>query len=165
MKNPLCLFLAGVVAVCVIGCKSMVEVRPSSSELLQRATQFRPPADKAAVYVIRGGGFAASGSPIELHLDQTRFGSIPIYTYLYGEVTPSEHLLELSMRAPAFNPKPLQHRFTAEASRCYFFKASVGVGGFDLEPIEEEEGKRLVGKSTLSGDNRFERLLRGEGGN
>lgn len=163
MKNQVCLFLAGLLAVSVLGCRSMVEVRPASGALLQRATQFQPPPDKAAVYVIRRGGFAGSGTPIEVHLDGTRFGSVPIYTYLYGEVSPSEHVLGLSMRAPAFNPKPLEDRFTAEASRCYFFEASVG-SGFKLKALDEAEGKRLVGKSTLSGDNRFERLLCGEEG-
>ena len=110
--------------------------------------------------MIRRPQFIASGSGLDVHLDKVRFGSVPPYAYLYGEIDPGQHGLDLSLQVGS--PKPLSHGFTVEAGRSYFFDVAAKMGGFTLEPILEAEGRKLVQKYELSGDNRFERLLRSD---
>jgi hypothetical protein len=144
-----------------MGCKEMsAPVRSGSTSLAARAARFAPPPGQAAIYVIRRPQLVASGAAVDVHLDQVRFGSVPPYAYLYGEIGPAQHTLELSLQV--CRTKPLRHPFTVEAGRCYYFDIAVRMGGFHLEPIPEADGKKVVQKYSLSGDNRFERLLRTE---
>lgn len=150
-----------VLAALIMGCKEMsAPVRVGSSPLAARAARFAPPASQAAIYVIRRPQFVASGAAVDVHLDKVRFGSVPPYAYLYGEIEPAQHTLDLSLQVGG--GKPLHHPFTVEAGRCYYFDVAVRMGGFHIESIPEADGEKLVQKYSLSGDNRFERILRSE---
>jgi len=163
MKTNYHILLAMVLAISSMGCKSIsAPVRPSSSALAQRAVQFSPPPGKAAIYVIRPAQLVAAAQPMDVQLDNVRFGSVPPLAYLYGEVDPSEHCLVFTMRVGPSGTR--EYKFTVEAGRCYFFDVAVRVGGFRIKAIDEAEGRKLVQKYELSGDNRFERLLKNEDG-
>ncbi len=129
----------------------------SSDALNQTARQLQPSPGRAAVYVLRPQQFVAAYQAIPVFIDHERFGALPPGTFLYGEIMPREHVLEAAEMKGVKTAASL--RFKAEDGRCYFFstKVSMGFGGvLSIEPISEEEGKKLITKYKLSGDNKFE---------
>ena len=145
----------------------------ASSELTEhKSLLFNAPEGRAVVYIFRPYQFVASGSPIPVVLDHNPAGSIPCNTYLYLEVMPRDHLIELGeydgikyyddksekyvqvRRFPG--SKTCSLRFTAEEGHCYFFTTKVKIGGFQIEQIEEKVGKTKIKKAVPSGDNRFD---------
>jgi len=135
------------------GCASFRSpVKKASDSLAQKALQFSPPPGRAAIYVIRPFGFVAAGSPMHLFIDHREFGRLPAGTFLYGEVSPREHILETA-DFPGCKSRFI--KFTAEEGRCYFIYATVG-WSLNLDILSEEEGRRLVSKYELSGDNKFD---------
>lgn len=135
------------------GCASFRSpVQKASDPFTQRARLFSPPSGRAAVYVIRPFGFVGAGLPIPVFIDHKEFGKLPAGTYLYGEIQPREHILEL---AEFSGVKNASLGFKAEEGTCYFYYATVG-WSLNLESLPDDEGKRLVEKYELSGDNRFD---------
>lgn len=129
----------------------------SSDTLNQSARQLQPPPGKALVYVFRPQQFVAAGQAIPVFIDHERFGGLPPGTFLYGEIMPREHILEAAEMRGVKEAASL--RFKADDGKCYFFstKVSMGLGGvLSIESISEEEGKKLITKYKLSGDNKFE---------
>lgn len=113
-----------------------------------------PTPGKAGVYVIRPSSPVAVALLYSLSLDYVPFGTLASGTYLYAEVDPGEHLLKaVPVRHSAAEGKPCT--LTAEASKLYFLQTKLGFGYMSLEPVEETEGREIVRKSTLSGDNNF----------
>ncbi len=92
----------------------------------ENALSLSPPPGKAGVYVIRefdSAIGATAGWPIEL--DSNRIGSVQLRSYLYGVVSPGNHLVRI--RRAGILPlseaakKDREFRFAAEAGRNYFF--------------------------------------------
>jgi hypothetical protein len=108
---------------------------------------FTPPAGKAGVYAI-----AKRAAPLPVTLDTLPFGTVQSRYYLYGALPPGEHVVGVLSGEGSKVGK-----FTAEAGRNYFFLVGMGwVGGKVTKELDEEEGKKLVRKYRLSGDNHFE---------
>jgi hypothetical protein len=136
------------------GCASLrsAPVKPPSDAFAAKAREFRPPPGWAAVYVIRPFAFVAAGSTVPVFLDRKPFGKLPVGTFLYAEVAPREHVLELAEVQLAQN---VSLRFAAEEGKCHFFRATYGTS-LSLEPLPEAEGRPLVGKYDQSGDNQLD---------
>lgn len=131
---------------------------PTASEgYTKKARQFSPPPGRAGLYVMRTAQFVAAGSPINVFLDHKKFGSLPPPSFIYAEILPREHVLEL---AEVSGCKNISIRFTAEEKKCYFYLAEVhmgfGKGTMTLEPLSEEEGRELVNKYEQSKINAFD---------
>lgn len=141
-------------AVAAAGCASLrgAPLQRPSEAFAAKAREFRPPPGWAAVYVIRPFAFVAAGSSVPVFLDHKPFGKLLVGTYLYAEIAPREHVLELAEVQLASN---VSQRFVAEEGKCYFFHASYGTS-LTLEPLPEAEGKLRVGKYDQSGDNRLD---------
>jgi hypothetical protein len=134
----------------IAGCRSF----PTASDnYTQKARQFKPAPGWAGVYVLRPNQFVASGSNIKVFLDHKKVGMLPPGSFIYGEVMPREHFLELAEMPGAAN-KSL--RFKAEEGKCYFFKTEVGFARQIIELLSEEEGKELVKSYRQSGFNEFD---------
>lgn len=141
-------------ALAATGCASLrtSPLKTPSDAFAAKAREFRPPSGWAAVYVIRPFGLAGAGSPMPVFLDHKPFGKLLVGSYLYAEIAPREHVLEVAEFKGAKN---FSLRFTAEEGKCHFFHATVGFG-LNLEPLPEEEGRRLVNKYEQSGDNQLD---------
>jgi hypothetical protein len=142
-------------ALLLSGCGASLRTRPlvnASDAITKKAQQFSPSPGQAAIYVIRPFGFAGAGSEMNIFIDHKEFGQLPVGSYLYGEILPREHTLE---SANFIGGGTASLRFKAEEGRCYFFYATVG-WHLNLEPLSEEEGKKLVGKYEMSGRNSFD---------
>jgi hypothetical protein len=150
MKHSIYPSVVALVTLAMAGC---APIHQSSANLKDKALRFRPAEGRSAVYVIRPNQFVAAGSALPVFLDHEKFGSLPPKSYLYCEVLPREHALELAELPGA---KPVVVRFNAETGRCHFFYARANLGGFVLDQMEESEGQKRVRASSLSGDNRFE---------
>jgi len=137
----------------VSGCAS---VPPGSDGLRQQARSFTPPPGKANVYAIRGWSLFEAGIVWPVTLDFTGFGNVGLRSYLYGAISPGDHVLGANLPGPV----PSRVTFTAEAGRNYFFEISSSpgwlVGTIRIEPLDEEKGRELVQDYNLSADNRFE---------
>jgi hypothetical protein len=126
----------------------------ASDEFTRQARQFKPSPGRAAVYVIRPAQFVAAGSFIGVWIDHKKFGKLPPRSFLYTEVLPREHVLELT---EVINVKNISHRFVAEEGKCYFFTAEVLLSAkMSLSALSEEEGKQLVSDYDQSGSNAFD---------
>ena len=137
----------------IAGCASFRSpVKKASDSLTQKAMQFSPPQGRAAVYVVRPFGFVGAGLPMHLLIDHQEFGKLPAGTFLYGEISPREHILE---SADFTGLKSHSIKFTAEEGKSYYIYATVG-WNLHLDILTEDEGKRLVTKYELSGDNKFD---------
>ena len=136
------------------GCASLrgAPLKKPSEAFAGKALQFSPPPGQAAVYVIRPFGFAGAGSSMSVFLDHKPFGKLPVGSFLYGEVLPREHFLEL---AEFTGVKNASLRFRAEEGKCHFFYATVGWNQ-SLDALPEDEGKRLVQKYEQSGENQLD---------
>jgi hypothetical protein len=154
MKNHIGLMVTMLVfAFLTTNCASFRSpVKKASDSFTQKAMQFSAPPGRAAIYVIRPFGFVGAGLPMHLLIDHTEFGKLPAGTFLYGEITPREHILET---ADFTGCKSRFIRFMAEEGKCYFVYATVG-WSLNLDVLSEDEGKRLVSKYELSGDNKFD---------
>ena len=142
------------VALASAGCASLRigPLKMPSDAFAAKARDCRPPPGWAAVYVIRPFGLAGAGSPLPVFLDHKPFGKLLVGSFLYAEIAPREHFLELAEFPGAEN---FSHRFTAEDGKCHFFHATVGFR-LKLEPLPEEEGRRLVSEYDQSGDNQLD---------
>lgn len=125
----------------------------ASKSLDLKAREFNPPEGRAAIYIIRPYQFVAAGSPIHVYLDHEKFGEVPPGSFIYGEILPREHTIELAEMTGLENTT-LQ--FTAEAGMCYFFYSEINLRSQGLEGISSDKGKELVNKYKLSGQNKFD---------
>jgi hypothetical protein len=149
--------LISVLCLVVLACAGCASLRTGpletpSDAFSSRAKDCRPPPGWAAVYVIRPFGLAGAGSPLPVFLDHKPFGKLLVGSFLYAEIAPREHLLELAEFKGAEN---FSHRFTAQEGKCHYFHATVGFQ-LKLEPLPEEEGRQLVKKYDQSGDNQLD---------
>ena len=139
--------LIGLLILQMFGCMSVPEGTPA---MKQQALSFTPPPGKASVYIIRPYRFTGSAGLFNVSLDYQEFGSLETSSYLFGVVTPGEHVLRmphaLGVRAP----------FTAEVGRNYFFTVMQRLTGYHLDQTTEADGQAYVRKFKLSGDSRFE---------
>jgi len=127
-------------------------LKAPSDAFAAKARECRPPPGWAAVYVIRPFGLAGAGSPMPVFLNHKPFGKLLVGSFLYAEIAPREHFLELAEFKGAEN---FSQRFTAQEGKCHYFLATVGFR-LELEPLTEEEGRRLVNKYDHSGDNELD---------
>ena len=125
---------------------------PASDGLARQAMSLIPPQGKANVYVIRGPAHLSDQVLWTVDLDFRGFGTLGSESYLYGWISPVDHVLAVLTDGQVQG----RLRFRAEARRNYFFTVVAGLLTLHLERIEERDGRSLVGRSTLSGDNRFE---------
>jgi len=132
----------------VTGC---VQFPKASDEFTRQARQFSPSTGRAAVYVIRPNQLVAAGSFIGLWIDHKKIGRLPPRSFLYMEVLPREHVIELTEVVSVTNTS---HRFMAEEGKCYFFTAEILLSAkMSLSALSEEEGKQLVSDYNQSGYN------------
>jgi len=138
----------------VTGCRSLPVASDSYN---QKALQFKPTPGWAGIYVLRENQFVASGSHIKVFLNHKKVGMLYPKSYIYGEIMPREHSLELAEMPGAKNTSL---RFKAEEGKCYFFNTKVAagflVGSQVIEVLSEEAGKELVKNYTPSGFNDFD---------
>jgi len=136
----------------ITGCRSF----PTASDnYTQKARQFKPTPGWAGIYVMRPAQLVAAGSNIKVFIDHKKVGMLPPQSFIYGEIMPREHSLELAEMPGASNSSL---RFKAEEGKCYFFftKVSFPTGAQVIELLPEEEGKELVRSYKQSGFNEFE---------
>jgi hypothetical protein len=135
------------------GCAS---VPPGSDALALQARRFTPPPGKANLYAVRMWSVFESGIVWPVTLDFKEFGNVGQRSYLYGAISPGEHVLGANLPGPV----PNRVKFTAEAGRNHFFKLSPTpgwlAGMIRIELLDEETGRALIERYTLSADNRFE---------
>ena len=75
-------------------------------------------------------------------------------SFIYGEILPREHILEL---AEVSGAKNTSLSFKAEEGKCYFFFAEVKLSGaMSLEALSDEKGKELVNKYGQSAYNEYD---------
>ncbi len=135
------------------GCASF---QTASAIYTEKARQFSPPPGRAGLYVIRPNQFVAAGSYIGVFVDHDKLGRLPPRSFLYAEIAPREHILEL---AEVSNSRNTSVRFKAEEGKSFFYRAEVkaGLGGtLVLTPLSEEEGKNLVRDYQQSGYNEYD---------
>ncbi len=125
---------------------------PASERLVQQARRLVPPEGKASIYVIRGRGHLADQSLWTVDLDFQGFGTVGAESYLYGWVDPGDHVLAV-LRSGQIDQRV---RFRADPARNYFFAVVAGLLVLQVERVDEPTARELVGRYTLSGDNRFE---------
>ena len=140
--------VAALTAVVVLssGCAS---VPKGSAKIDEQARAFTPPPGKANLYVIRTGnaGYAVIW---DIGLDWQTFGSLAVDTYLFAVVSPGEHTLRSTTPTTVLGATSL----VTEAGKNYFYRATLRFGGgYYLNPIDEETGRKLLAKCTLSGDS------------
>jgi hypothetical protein len=156
MKTP---FRLAVIALSLFlaACGSTwVSFPKASATYTQKARQFSPPPGRAALYVIRPDQFVAAGSPITVILDHNTFGRLPPPSFIYAEIMPREHLLELAEMGGAKNTFI---RFPADEGKCYFYLAEVKFAvpaSMSLVLLPEEKGRELVSKYEQSADNEYD---------
>ena len=138
----------------VTSCRSLPVASDSYN---QKALQFKPTPGWAGIYVLRENQLVASGSHIKVFLNHKKVGMLYPKSYIYGEIMPREHSLELAEMPGAKNTSL---RFKAEEGKCYFFNTKVAagflVGSQVIKVLSEEEGKELVTSYTPSGFNEFD---------
>jgi hypothetical protein len=139
--------LAALAAACASG-----SVPPASDRLTRQAESLTPPPGKAGVYVIRGAAHPADQALWAVDLDFAGFGTVGADSYLYGWVSPGQHVLVVVHDGQVYG----RARFHAREVRNYFFMVEAGLLALHIERIDERSGRALVARSTLSGDNRFE---------
>lgn len=127
-------------------------VLPPSERLARQAASLIPPDGKANVYVIRGERHLADRALWRIDLDVRGFGTLEAESYLYGWVSPGDHVLAVLEDGRVSG----RLRFTARAGRNYFFMVVPGLLALHLARVEEREGRGLIERYALSGDNRFE---------
>jgi len=135
---------------------SWVSFPKASSIYTQKARQFSPPPGRAALYVIRPNQFVAAGSPITVFIDHNKFGRLPPPSFIYAEIMPREHLLELAEMGGAGSTSI---RFKAEEGKCYFYLAEVKFSvpaSMHLELLPEKKGKELVNTYEQSAYNEYD---------
>jgi hypothetical protein len=117
-----------------------------SDRLAQQAQTFVPPPGKASLYVVRPCNFTGSAG----------LYNVGLRSYLYGAIDPGEHFLGSTVQGSS----PNRLKFMAEPGRNYFFKVSPAwsLAGWDIDPLDEADGRVLVKEYTLSGDSRLELL-------
>ena len=92
----------------------------------EKALSFSPPSGKAGVYVIREFDAAKGGAACcQVELDNNGFGSAQLGSYLYGVVSPGNHVVRIwrggNRPLSEASIKDREFRFSAEAGRNYFF--------------------------------------------
>lgn len=132
-----------------------VTLPPASDRLARQARSLIPPPGKANVYVIRGPGHLADQALWTVDLDFRGFGALGAESFLYGWVSPGDHVLAVLHDGQVYG----RVRFTAAETRNYFFTVEPGLLSLAIERVDEPSGRALVGRSTPSGDNRFEAEL------
>ena len=143
------LTVATMVAVIALssGCAS---VPKGSAKIDEQARTFTPPPGKANLYVIRTYNYVGCAVIFDIGLDWQTFGSLAVDTYLFAVVSPGEHMLRSTTPMTVLG----NTRLGAEAEKNYFYRATVSFGGgYYLNPIDEETGRKLIAKCTLSGDS------------
>jgi hypothetical protein len=138
----------------ITGCRSLPVASDSYN---QKALQFKPTPGWAGVYILRENQFVASGSHIKVFLNHKKVGMLYPKSFIYGEIMPREHSLELAEMPGAKNTSL---RFKAEEGKCYFFNTKVAagflIGSQVIEVLSEEEGKERVKTHEQSGFNEFD---------
>jgi hypothetical protein len=138
----------------VTGCRSLPVASDSYN---QKALQFKPTPGWAGVYILRENQFVASGSHIKVFLNHKKVGMLYPKSFIYGEIMPREHSLELAEMPGAKNTSL---RFKAEEGKSYFFNTKVAagflIGSQVIEVLSEEEGKERVKTHEHSGFNEFD---------
>lgn len=115
-------------------------------------------ADKALVYVVQDlGEFQCQTCALtRVGLDGAWVGANPGSSYFFFNVEPGDHHLclnwqsVLQIRSRAFSLA----NFTAEAGHVYYFRSRIfesrTIYYFDLDPVNDDEGKFLVASTALS---------------
>jgi len=107
---------------------------------------------KAIVYLLRPSGF---GTLVKMNLecDSVHIGSTKAFKYVYSILEPGTH----TFLSKAENKKSLT--ITLESGKIYYIKQEVKMGVFfaetGLKLLDEGDGKKGLGKCSLSKDNVF----------
>jgi len=125
---------------------------PASGRLTRQARSLVTPEGKASVYVIRPAALPADQILWTVDLDFRGFGTLAAESYLYGWLTPGDHLLAFLQDGRVHARTP----FRVKEGTSYFFVVSAGLLTLKVERIDERAGRELIGRYALSGDNRFE---------
>jgi len=131
-------------------------------EVQTRATRpvAEPVADKALVYVIEVFNKASNelGEPtVRVGLDGAWVGATKGDSYFSFSVSAGEHHLctEWQSQFKRLSKNVALANFAAEAGKTYYFRARITeetslAFTFDLDPVNEDEGKLLVASSAFS---------------
>lgn len=128
------------------GCAS-VPMAPSSQDTALK--KFEVPQDgKAGVYIYRNS-FVGQALKKNLYIDGQILGETANKVFFYKPVEPGEHTISTESE---FSDNQL--KFTAEASKNYFFeqyiKMGLFVGGANVKMVTEAEGKVGVSQCKLA---------------
>ena len=122
---------------------------PQGSENLRiQSRNFISPSGKANIYVIRSYNFIGSGELHYVSIDFQEFGILEMNSYLYGFIDPGTHYLDAS--------SPKVKKINVISGKNYFFKTVRTFINVKIKEINENEGRDLVMKYKLSGNNMFE---------
>ena len=118
-----------------------------------------PGADKALVYVIEvfNKKYELEGPTVRVGLDGAWVGATKGDSYFSFSVTAGEHHLctEWQSRFKRLSKNVALASFAAEEGKTYYFRARITeqtslAFTFDLDPVNEDEGKLLVASSAFS---------------
>jgi len=131
--------MVGACAAAALGPFGCIAVPKASAAHAERARRFAPPPGRSGLYVLRPALGPAVG--LKVLFDHEEFGPLVKGSFLYAEVLPREHVIELTGVGHA---KDVSLLVKPEPGRCYFYEMSASFGELQLRPLEEEEGRRMV---------------------
>jgi len=119
-------------------------------------TLVQPEPGKARVYFIHDAGSGSTlGYPmIKMAMDGAWVGANHGNSYFSVSVDPGEHHVCVTLQSSLVEQRVELAHFTAAADKVYFYRTrlvlSRAVELLDLEPIDSDQGKYLIGSFPLS---------------
>ena len=136
--------------VCVFILSGCATVRLGDLNQDSATKEFKPPSEKAGVYVYRNQ-MIGSAIRMEVFVDGFRVGETAQKTYLYFELPPGKHTIE----SRAENTDTLTTDFVAGTLSYIWQEVRVGVysARSSLHLVDESEGRKSVAESVLAASN------------
>lgn len=131
--------VAGACALGLVGAGGCIQVRKASAAHAERARRVAPAPGRAGLYILRPELGPAVG--LKVLLDHEVFGPLDKGSFLYAEVLPRAHLIEL---IGVWHAKDFSLTLEPEAGRCYFYEMMARFGEIRLRTVSESEGRRLL---------------------
>ena len=121
-------------------------------------TLAQPDPGKARVYFIHDAGTdnALWYPTVKVAIDGSWVGANHSDSYLSASVEPGEHHVCVTLQSSVVGQRVALAHFTAEADKIYYYRTLLLVTGrgsielLELDPIDSDQGKYLVGSFPLS---------------
>jgi hypothetical protein len=146
MLKKILVLVTFVFSVYLTGCAT-VPMAPTADDQLRK--QFSSPGEgKSGLYIYRNSTFGAALTKVVYIDDQVVGASAPM-TYFYREISPGQHTLSTQSE---FSNNDLIITAISGANHYVrqYMKMGVFIGGANLEPVPEEEGRKGVSECNLA---------------